>query len=421
MEVPKHPLGTAGTASKADNANAALAASYTDSLCARRARWPSRFRGPETLPLWPRHVQWAREQQREGITMGDDPDKAVFVQDASWYPNHTAGGGLVVAYPVTVRSQTYRIPILVHMDGFYQAALYVAWEVLQARGGHRVVWGTRGTQWSFHDSKGYIDAVPSRNPGSSPLSDDLLRACMGVLGRGVFCFSSPVLPPRRHLSALTVGYRRRRGEETGREGPAWGGLNPGPPIAPGLFQPQYRSGAQRGPSGGNRGRHLWGLHMEAAEQRVRKSVLVYHAVTERGLIRWGAHLRTIARRAGLGHAGDTRLCPTCLTEVVTRHWVSTGPRRHLFRLAVHTQLHMCLDTFCARRKRRAVSSWGVIVLNGPDAFALSMGSPDDEGGGGARKNLARHAKFQPKRVEKKTLKVEKVPGWVGYFGDRCWG
>ena len=30
-------------------------------------------------------------------------------------------------------------------------------------------------------------------------------------------------------------------------------------------------------------------------------------------------------------------------------------------------------------KRRAVSSWGVVVLYGPDAFALSVGSPDDDG------------------------------------------
>ena len=60
----------------------------------------------------------------------------------------------------------------------------MAWEVLQARGTHRVVWGTRGPQWSFHDSKGYIDAVQSRNPGSSLRSDDLLRACRGCCPRG---------------------------------------------------------------------------------------------------------------------------------------------------------------------------------------------------------------------------------------------
>ena len=73
----------------------------------------------------------------------------------------------------------------------------MAWEVLRARGAHRVVWGTRGPQWSFHDSKGYIDAVQSRNPGSSPLSDDLLRACRGLLSEG---FSAP-----QHLYSHRVG------------------------------------------------------------------------------------------------------------------------------------------------------------------------------------------------------------------------
>ena len=106
----------------------------------------------------------------EGITLRDIPVDAVSMQDASWYPNHTAGGSLVVADPVTGWHQTYRVPIAVHVDGSYQAELYVAWEVLRARGAKRVVWGTRGPRWSFHDSKGYIDAVQSRNPGSSPLS-----------------------------------------------------------------------------------------------------------------------------------------------------------------------------------------------------------------------------------------------------------
>ena len=139
VEVPKHPLGTAGTASEADDVHAALAAGYRDWSCTCRAGWPSRFRGPETLPPWPRHVQWAREQHPEGITLPDIPDEAVLVQDASWYPNHTAGGGLVVADPVTGWSQAYRIPIPVHVDGSYQAELYVAWEVLRAGGAHRVV------------------------------------------------------------------------------------------------------------------------------------------------------------------------------------------------------------------------------------------------------------------------------------------
>ena len=97
VEVPKHPLGTAGTTSELDDAHAALAAGYRDWSFTRRAAWPSRFRGPETLPLSLRHVQLAHEQVPWGITLRDIPDKAVFVQDASWYPNHTAGGGLVVA------------------------------------------------------------------------------------------------------------------------------------------------------------------------------------------------------------------------------------------------------------------------------------------------------------------------------------
>ena len=86
----------------------------------------------------------------------------------------------------------------------------------------------------------------------------------------------------------------------------------------------------------------------------------------------------MARRGGLGHAGDARPCPACLQKVGARHWVSACPWRHLFRLAVHTQLHIRLDTMCARWKRRAVSPWGIVVLYGPDAFTLSVGSPDDD-------------------------------------------
>ena len=76
-----------------------------------------RFRGPETLPPWPWHVRWAQELHPEGITLHDIPVEAVFVQDASWYPNHTAGGGLVVADLVTGWHQTYRVPIPMHVDG----------------------------------------------------------------------------------------------------------------------------------------------------------------------------------------------------------------------------------------------------------------------------------------------------------------
>ena len=87
------------------------------------------------------------------------PDEVVFAQDASCYSGHTVGAGLVVADPGTGWCRSYAIPILVHVDGSYQAELYVAWIVLRARGAHRVVWGVRGTQWSLHDSKTYLGKV----------------------------------------------------------------------------------------------------------------------------------------------------------------------------------------------------------------------------------------------------------------------
>ena len=71
------------------------------------------------------------------------------------------------------------------MDGSYQADLYVPWQVLRSRRAHCVVWGTGVPQWSFHDSKGYINAVQSRKAGSSPLCDDLLLACRGFLAEGL--------------------------------------------------------------------------------------------------------------------------------------------------------------------------------------------------------------------------------------------
>ena len=378
VEVPKHPLGVAGTVSDADDAHAAVAAGYRDWACTRRAGWPSWFRGPEILPPWPRHVQWAQEQIPEGITLRDIPDEAVFVQDASWYPIHTAGGGLVVADPETGWRQAYSIPIPVHVDGSYQAELYVAWEVLRARGAHRVVWGTRGQQWSFHDSKGYIDAVQSRNPGSSPLSNYVLRTCRGLLARG---FNVP-----QHLYSHRVGTfldsllddangvaKRQAAKAQPAVGWAHGLQAPRVCFTHNTIRVHNLDRLVQAAA-----RRLWSLHTEAPEQAVRKSLSVYHAVTERGLIHWGAHLHTMARREGLGHAGDTRPCPACQREVGTRHWVATCPWRHVLRLAVHTQLHMRLDTLCARWKRRVVSTWGVIVLYGPDAFALSVGSPDDD-------------------------------------------
>ena len=123
VEVTKHPLGAASNADEANDAHAAMAAGYRDWSSTRKAGWPSRFRGPESLPKLPGHVRWAREVHPEGITLQDIPVEAVFVQDASWYPNHTAGGGLVVADPVT---GWHQVPILVHVDGSYQGELYVA-------------------------------------------------------------------------------------------------------------------------------------------------------------------------------------------------------------------------------------------------------------------------------------------------------
>ena len=111
VEVPKHPLGVAGTVSDADDAHAALAAGYPDWGCTHRDGCPSRFHGPKILPPWPRHVQWAQEQIPEGITLRDIPDVVVFVQDTSRYPNHTTGGGLVVADPETGWREGYSISI----------------------------------------------------------------------------------------------------------------------------------------------------------------------------------------------------------------------------------------------------------------------------------------------------------------------
>ena len=106
-EVPQHPLGVAGTVSEADGAQATLAAGYRDRACIRRAGWSSRFRGPETLPSWPRHVQWAQEQILEGVALRDIPDEALFVQDASSVPppRDTAGRS-VRCHTVTGRGRT---------------------------------------------------------------------------------------------------------------------------------------------------------------------------------------------------------------------------------------------------------------------------------------------------------------------------
>ena len=218
--------------------------------------------------------------------------------------------------------QTYRVPIPVHVDGSYQAELYVAWEVLRARGAHRVVWGTRGPQWSFHDSKGYIDAVQSRNPGSSPLSDDLLRACRGLLAEG-FCAPQHLYSHRvgTFLDSLLNEADGEAKKQASRARPKVGWIR-------GLQAPQVCF-THNDVQVHNldrlvevSARRLWDLHMEAPEQGGRKSLAVYHAIMERGLVRWGAHLRTMARREGLGHTGDERPCPACLQRVGARHWAS---------------------------------------------------------------------------------------------------
>ena len=56
---------------------------------------------------------------------------------------------------------------------------------------------TRGPQWSFHDSKGFIDPVQSHKPGSSPLWHEPLRACRGLLAER---FSAP-----QHLYSHRLG------------------------------------------------------------------------------------------------------------------------------------------------------------------------------------------------------------------------
>ena len=237
-----------------------------------------------------------REVHSEGITLQDIPAEAVFVQDGSWYPNHTAGGILVVADPVTGWQRTYRVPSQVHVDGSYQAKLYVAWEVLRARGAHRVVWGSRGPQWSFHGRKGYTDAVQSRNPRSSPLSDDLLRACRGLLAEG-FCAPQHLYFHRvgTFLDSLLDEADGEAQKQASRARPEVGWIR-------GLQAPQVCfthndvqvHNLHRLVEVSTR--RLLDLHMGAPEQGERKSLAVYHTVMERGLVRWGAHLRTMTRR-----------------------------------------------------------------------------------------------------------------------------
>ena len=66
---------------------------------------------------------------------------------------------------------------------------------------------------------------------------------------------------------------------------------------------------------------------------------------------------------------------SCRKAVPADHLVNSCPWRHLFHRAVHSQLHMQLETLCAHWKRWAVTEWVVLVLYGPDAFAISVGTP----------------------------------------------
>ena len=116
----------------------------------------------------------------------------------------------------------------------------------------------------------------------------------------------------------------------------------------------------------------WLLHTSALECPPPKSLDTYHSVIGWGLIRWGAHVHTMARWEGLTPSVDSRPCPACRQEVTANYLVEGCPWRHLFRLAVHSQLHTRQETFCTRWKQRAVTEWGVLVLCRPDTFAMSV-------------------------------------------------
>ena len=165
-----------------------------------------------------------------------------------------------------------RVPIPVHVDGSYQAKLYVAWEVVQARGAHRVVWGTRGPQWSLHHSKGYIDAVLSPNPGSSPLSDDVLRACRGFLAEG-FCAPQHLYSHRvgtflDSLLATADGEAKRQAAMAQpRVGRIQGLQTPRVCFTHNTVEVHNLDRVVE-----TAARRLWVLHMKAPEQAVRKSL-----------------------------------------------------------------------------------------------------------------------------------------------------
>ena len=83
---------------------------------------------------------------------------------------------------------------------------------------------------------------------------------------------------------------------------------------------------------------LWLWYTGAPECPPRKSLDTYCVVVGWGLVRWGAHVRTMARREGLLPSTDTWLCPACRQQVLARHFVGNCPWWHLFRLAVHSHL-----------------------------------------------------------------------------------
>ena len=75
-------------------------------------------------------MRWAQELEAVEVTLRDLPDDMVFIQITSWYPGHTAGGGLVATNPLTSWRQEYAIPLPLNVDGSYEAELYVVWIVV---------------------------------------------------------------------------------------------------------------------------------------------------------------------------------------------------------------------------------------------------------------------------------------------------
>ena len=96
---------------------------------------------------------------------------------------------------------------------------------------------------------------------------------------------------------------------------------------------------------------------------------MYHAVIERGLLRWVAVQWPMEMTLS-----QLSPCLACQHGVGARQCIADSPWRHLFRLGVHTQWHMGLETYCARSKRNT----RVMILCGPDTFVLSVGAPSDD-------------------------------------------